>query len=147
MPGGPRAANKDLAALKLASGGTVTESAVAAGVDPRTIYKWKADDAKFRARIASLRAEMVERSLGRLSDAMGGAADVLVTLLDSADEDVRHRAAVQVLTLTLKVREQTDLAERLAAVEEQLRAADVAPVAGADRANRERREESDESVG
>jgi hypothetical protein len=137
MPGGPRSANKDLAAVRLAAGGTVAESAAAAGVDPRTIFKWKSDDARFRARIAELRAGMVSAALGRLSDSMSAAADVLVALLGSDDEDVRHRAAVQVLTLALKVRSEVDVAERLAAVEALLKGqGNGAPVAVAARADR-----------
>ena len=147
MPGGPKEEHKDLAAVKLACGGTIAEAAKVAGVDPRTIYKWKADDANFRALIARFRAEAVERSLGKLSDAMSAAADVLVKLLKNKDCDVRHRAAVQVLTLALRVRSEVDLADRLAAVEEQLRPADVAPVVVADRADRDGREAGDDPGG
>jgi hypothetical protein len=50
-----RAAHKDLAA-RLAGGGTIAEAAKVAGVDERTVYKWKADDPAFGQRVAELRA-------------------------------------------------------------------------------------------
>jgi hypothetical protein len=121
MPGGKRSAHKDLAAAKLAAGGTVAEAAAAAGVDERTIYKWKADDTRFGERVAELRAAAVAAAMGKLSDSMAGAAGVLSELLGADDANVRLRAARAVIELGLKVREQCDLAERLAALEAALK--------------------------
>jgi hypothetical protein len=137
MPGGSKSANKDLAAAKLAAGGTVAEAATAAGVHARTVFAWKQRDEQFRARIAEMRSQMVTTALGKLSDGMSAAADALVALVDNTDPDVRHRAAVQVITLALRVREQADIEERLQAVEELLKGRTDAPLQGADRDNRE----------
>ena len=99
MPGGPRAQNKELAAAALAGGSTIAAAALAAKVDPRTVAKWKADDSAFRSRVAELRAEMVSRALGKLSDTMSSAADVLVALLTDTDANVRLRSARAVIEL------------------------------------------------
>ena len=143
MPGGRRSANKPLAAARLAGGGTIAEAAADAGVDERTVYKWKADDPQFRARVCELRAEMVSRALGKLSDTMTRASDVLAALLASEDEDVRHRAAKAVIELALRVREQVDLDDRLAAVERALKGEGDGGDQGAAEATRGVGEEAD----
>src|SRR5262245_59882325 len=54
-----------------------------------TLYEWMHDDL-FRSRIEELRAELVDRSLGRLAEAMGGEAmDTLLGLLASESEGLR----------------------------------------------------------
>src|SRR5580700_10554187 len=53
----------------LASGKTVKEAAVAAGLAERTVYRRLAERG-FKARVDQLRAEMVERTAGRLVTGM-----------------------------------------------------------------------------
>jgi hypothetical protein len=125
MPGGPRGEHQDLAAAKLACGGTVAEAAEAAGVDVRTVFKWKAEDAGFRARIAELRAAAVSGALGRLTDGMTRAADALVALLANRSPSVRLKAARAVIELGLRVRAEVEVEERLAAVERALEGGDA----------------------
>ena len=113
---GRRNADETLAA-ELAAGKTVCEAATAAGVSERTAHRRIADSA-FKSRVTELRAQMVTRASGRLADAMSEAADVLRKLLGSADENVRHKAAVKVIELGTRVIDLEELAERMAELEE-----------------------------
>jgi hypothetical protein len=115
-----RAGAKDVAAAHVAAGRTLKDTAAAANVSERTVQRWTAGDAAFQARVAELRSAMVAEAAGRLASGMGAAAVTLLLLLKSKDEDVRHKAAVKVIELGLKVRDQTEIEERLARVEEQL---------------------------
>jgi hypothetical protein len=119
MPKGDRTRNRDLAAVALAGGKTAKEAAVAAGVSERTVFQWLTHE-PFKLRVSELRGEMVSAALGRLSDGLCAAADALNELVKQQDADVKLKAAVKVIELALKVREQTDLADRLAAVERAL---------------------------
>jgi hypothetical protein len=114
--------NTDAAlALALASGLTVGAAARRAGVGERTAYRRLAD-AAFRARVAALRGEMVERALGRAARGMSAAADTLRQLLKADKESVRQGAARALLELTVRLRESVELEERLAALEAQVQA-------------------------
>jgi hypothetical protein len=74
-------------AVALASGQTVRDAA-AAGIGERTATRRLADS-DFHRRVAKLRAEMVQTALGRMTDAMTGAADTLRSLLTATSESVR----------------------------------------------------------
>src|SRR5262249_1718901 len=67
----------------------------------------------FRQRVQTLRGEMLAAAAGKLCGAAGKAVDVLQALLDDPTARVRLRAALGILTSLLRVREQTDLEERL----------------------------------
>ena len=47
------------AARSLAEGGTVTDAAKAAGVDPRTVRRWRSDEPQFSDAVEDSRAEML----------------------------------------------------------------------------------------
>jgi hypothetical protein len=76
-------------------------------------------DPAFRRRVAELRADMVQRSLGRMADGMSDAADKLRDLLAAESESVRLGAARALLELGVKLRESVELEERLANLERQ----------------------------
>lgn len=116
---GRRSADETLAA-SLAAGKTVAESATAAGVSEATAYR-RFKVPAFAARVRELRAAMVATALGRLTDGMTAAADALNELVQSAEADAKFKAAKAVIELALRVREQVDLEERLAAVERALK--------------------------
>ena len=103
-------------ALALATGETLRLAADAAGIGERTATRRWADPA-FRRRVSELRGDMTGRALGRLADGMSEAADVLRQLLAAESEAVRLRAAVELLQLGVKLREATELEERLLALE------------------------------
>jgi hypothetical protein len=103
--------------LALAGGRTVRAAARAAGVGERTAARRLADPA-FRRQVAELRAEMVERALGRAARGMSAAADTLRQLLRAEKESVRLGAARALLELTVRLREGVELEQRLRALEE-----------------------------
>jgi hypothetical protein len=105
--------------LALAAGQTVRDAARAAGIGERTAGRRLADPA-FRRRVCELRAEMVQRALGKMADGMAEAADTLRQLLRAEGESVRLGAARSILELGNKLRESAELEERLAALEGRL---------------------------
>ena len=106
----------DALALQLASGQTIRDAAAAAGVGERTATR-RCADAFFRRRVIELRAEMVQRALGRMAEGMTEAADVPGELLRAKDDRVRLGAARACLDLSIKLRETVDDEERSQALE------------------------------
>src|SRR5262245_46333334 len=93
MPGGNRFNAKPIAAQLLAMGRTVDETAAAAKVTPRTVSRWKTEDA-FRAEVDAARTRCFDEILGGLHDAGKSAVVVLVDLQnDSGSDTVRLGAA------------------------------------------------------
>lgn len=112
MPGGTNQANRDLAAVALACGKSLAEAATAAGVTERTVLRWKKDP-PFKTRVEELRADIVRDTAGQLASSMTRAAEVLDTLLKSANERVQLTAATQIIELGLKVTELSELQKRI----------------------------------
>lgn len=119
MAGRGRADADDALAAALAAGRTVRDAAAAAGVAERTAFRRLAD-AGFRGRVSELRAGMVSAACGRLADGMAAAADVLRGLLADDDPHVRHKAAVKLIELGVRMRDATEVEARLADLERQL---------------------------
>jgi len=121
--GGRKNADAALAlALALASGQTVEAAADRAGIGERTAYL-RLTDPKFRVRVSELRAEMVERALGKLAEGMAEAADTLRQLLGAERESVRLAAGRSILEMGIKLQEATKLEEldaRMHALERQM---------------------------
>jgi hypothetical protein len=109
----------DALAAELAAGKTVRDAATAAGVAERTAFR-RMTDSNFKARVSALRGDMVATAAGRLADGMGEAAGVLRALLADGDVNVRHRAAVKLLELGLKVVEMAELQRRVDDLERRL---------------------------
>jgi len=107
--------------LALAQGLSVPKAAAKAGLSERTAYR-RLQDPDFKARVTRARAEMVERALGQLSAGTAEAAFVLRKLLRGADDRVKLGAAKAILDSQLKLRNEIDLAERVATLEELLKA-------------------------
>ena len=116
---GRRSADETLAA-NLAAGRTIAESARAADVSESTIYR-RLRCPTFAARVRELRGAMVASALGKLTEGMTSAASALTALVGNRNPDMRFRSAVKVIELALRVREQAEIEERLAAVERALR--------------------------
>ena len=101
----------------LAGGATMADAARAAGVGERTVYR-RLQTPAFRARVIAARADLVERAAARLADAAGAAVTTLGELLVAGTPPaVRLGAARAVLELGLRLREQQEIEERLAALE------------------------------
>jgi hypothetical protein len=100
----------------LAAGHTVKSAANEAGFEERSAYRWL-KDLKFRARIGELRAAMLDRAMGKLSDAACAAVDTLVCLLDEDSPAIRQRAAASILEILSRFKQNVDLDNRLVQLE------------------------------
>ena len=101
----------------LACRATVENAARQAGISPATAYRRLAEPA-FQQRLQQLRGDMVSRTAGTLTAAAAEAVRALLELLKSSSSpSVRLQAARAILELGLKVRDASDLEERLAALE------------------------------
>lgn len=120
----PRKKAEDALLLTLACGASVDQAARQCGLSPRTVYRRLAEPI-FRQRLQKMRADMVSRTAGTLTAAAGEAVRALVDLLKPVTPAaVRLGAARAVLEIGMKVREVSDLEERMVALEQQFAAAD-----------------------
>jgi hypothetical protein len=109
--------------LALACGASVEQAARQSGLTARTVYR-RLEDAAFRRRIQKVQHEIVERTTGTLTAAATEAVKTLLELLkNTSPPPVRLGAARSVLEMGLKLREIVELMERMAALEEQVNAA------------------------
>jgi hypothetical protein len=123
MPHSGRHNADDQLLLLLACGATLENAARQANVSLRTA-KRRAADPEFKRKVNALRWDMVERAVGTLTAAMGESAKTLVVLQkETVPHSSRLGAARAVFEIGMKLREQTDLEQRLAALEEQTAAA------------------------
>jgi hypothetical protein len=129
-------ATDDPIALGIASGKKHAEVAREAGCSIRTVQR-RMQHPEFRRRVQELRGRMLGEAAGSLADAMTDAAAELRAQLANADPLVRHRAACKIIELGLKVREATEVDDRLSALEAALRGGrgngDAEGAAGEDR--------------
>jgi HEAT repeat protein len=109
----------DALALALAEGQTVRDAATSAGVSERTAFRRLANP-EFTGQVAALRADMIRTAAGRLAAGMTAAADVLRALLGHQNAHVRHKAAVKLLEVGMKVVELADLQRRVDDLERRL---------------------------
>jgi hypothetical protein len=103
----------------LAAGASVPAAARAGGVSERTAYR-RLEDPAFRQAVEDARADIVARAVAKLSAASTEAAETLRRLLYSDMDFAKLAAARSILELGAKLREQLDLSERIAALEERL---------------------------
>ena len=110
--------NADEALLRgLACGATVDSAARAAGISVRTAHRRLKEEA-FQKRLRDVRSELVQRTAGMLTGSGLEAGKTLVSLLDpTVPPTVRHGAARTILELGLKLRENAEMEERIAALE------------------------------
>ena len=108
-----RKKTEDALLIALACGASVEQAARQSGLSSRTVYRRLADPA-FRQRVLALRGDMVSRIGGTLTAAATEAVRTLLELLKSpASAAVRLGASRAVLEIGMKVREMTDVEERL----------------------------------
>jgi len=106
--------------LALACGASQESAAQKAGVSLRTLYRRLAEPA-FAAQVQQARAEMVRRTAGLFTAAGIGSLKTFTSLQESAtSEAVRLGAARAIIELGCKLRENLELADRLAALETRL---------------------------
>lgn len=109
----------ELLAAEIAAGKTVRQAAAGAGVSERTAHRRLADP-NFKTRVVELRGRMVSDAAGQLAAGMTAAANTLLLLLGSQDEHVRHKTAVKVIDLGVKVIELAELQKRVEELERRL---------------------------
>ncbi len=120
MPGHGRKTIDDRLLLTLACGASVETAARTVGVSESTVYR-RLKDAAFQKRLQAMRADMVERTSGMLTASGGEFVKTLLALLkENIPAAVRLGAARAGLELGMKIREITDLEQRIAALEEVL---------------------------
>ena len=102
--------------------GTKGDAAKAAGVTDATLYRWLKQDAAFKAELRAAQDAAIETAVSLLSAEARDAANTLVDIHKDAavPAAVRVQAARAVLVENLKVREQNNLAERIANLEKLL---------------------------
>jgi hypothetical protein len=111
--------NVESLAQALAAGGSVAAWAEAHAVPHRTAYRWAAEDG-LKARVRGLRQGLVTDAVGRLADAATAAVDTLRGLLaEGQPATVRLGAARAILSALIDVQSHSELADRLARLEEQ----------------------------
>jgi hypothetical protein len=111
---------QEAAALALARGLTNAEAAAAARVSERTVKVW-ATKPYLRHRVCQLRGQLTSQALGQLVNDSVSASDTLGFLSRMAkSETVRLGAARAILELATKLRETTELEQRIADLEEGL---------------------------
>jgi hypothetical protein len=109
--------NEDALVLALACGATVDGAARQCDVNPRTAYR-RLRDPSFAARVRDLRADMVRRASGLLTAAAAEAVRTLLALQkDGVPPATRLGAARAVIELGIKVRELSDLEDRVSLLE------------------------------
>ena len=109
----------DVLALAIAQGKTWADASTLANVSARTVAR-RQDDPTFRRRIDHIRADMVHRAVGKMADGMVEAAETLRALLKAKSEAIRLSAARAILELSCKLRESTELAAKVAELEQKL---------------------------
>lgn len=103
-------------ACALAAGKSHKDAAAEAGVSTKTVFRRAADPA-FAAHVAELRGAMVAAAAGQLADGMTAAAAVLRAGLTDKNANVRHKSAVKLIELGVKVAEVVELQKRVEELE------------------------------
>jgi hypothetical protein len=106
-------------ALAIASGRTVAAAARESRVACSTLWQWL-QQPEFRARVAELRRQVTDRAIGRMADAMAGAAlDALLKLLTAKSAAIRLDAARSIFDLYVGTVNATELRARVEELERQ----------------------------
>ena len=107
----------------LTAGATKQSAAVHAGVSLSTVHRRLADP-DFCRELKAFRSDIVQRTAGALTSAGLEFVKTLVRLAAAATHPATQLGAARAgLEIGMKLREQTDLEQRLAALEEQTAAA------------------------
>jgi hypothetical protein len=104
---------RSMAALRLASGGTLEQAAADSGVSERSVRRWHTEDAAFRSEVDRLRGEIISRACGLMADGLAAATVVLRGLVGNEDARVRLRACVATIDATLRLQQTADILRRL----------------------------------
>jgi hypothetical protein len=120
MAGKRKISTQDLLTA-LACGANVAQAAAKVGLSQRSIYRRLADPS-FRQEVEDLRMETVRRSSAMLTAATVEAIKTVIGLLSSKSDQARLGACRTIFEYGVKLREFTELQERLAELEARLEA-------------------------
>lgn len=119
MAGQGRRNADEVLALAIACGSTIEGAAAKIGLALCTVRR-RLKKPAFQKRVRDIRAEMVQRTTAMLTAAAGEAVKTLLDLQKNCTTaSVRLNAARTILELGVKLRENAELAERIAALEQQ----------------------------
>jgi len=105
------------AAIALAAGQGNADAAKAAGVNTRTVTRWRADEVAFADRIEDLRSEMLTEAAGLLAAATTAASLKLAEIIDTGEERHALTAARVVLEMASRYRVDQALESRIKSLE------------------------------
>lgn len=112
--------NADGALIAALTGGmTIKQAAKAAKLSERTAYR-RLEDPAFRSELAAARDVLISETVGRLVAATSPAVDTLEELLADERSTVRLSAARSIIVHALRIREASELAERVSRLEQEL---------------------------
>ena len=114
-----RQSRRQIAIFHLARGVSLTGVAKLAGCSTKTVSRW-AKNPDFKHRVVEVRAGLVDRACGGLSDASVEAVATLRKLLKSKSETVRLSASRCVLDYAITFKEAAEFDGRLRTVETKL---------------------------
>ena len=113
--------------VALACGATVEHAAEKAGIAPRTAHR-RLQDVEFQRRLSQVKSDMLKRATAMLTAASMEAVKTLLGLQEaSMPPGVRLGAARSILEIGNRLRDSTELLERMETVERQL-GTDRAPI-------------------
>jgi hypothetical protein len=110
---------RERVAVLLASGMAIKHAAAETRVGERTVHGWLDDDA-FTRLVNRYRSHLIAETLGKLSEVGVKAVATLAGALDSDNDNVRVRAADSILSHLVRIREHSELEQRLAELEGRL---------------------------
>lgn len=107
---------KEKIIVALLSSSTIKDAAKKAKVSERTIHR-ALEDAAFTTEYRAARRSVYEASLGQIHSSVGDAIKTLSNALTFDNDSVKVRAAQIILDYSAKVFEQTEIVERIEALE------------------------------
>jgi transposase-like protein len=110
-----------IAAMELARGAIIAEAANIAGVNEKTVDRWKGDQA-FREAIAQARVLIWEQAIGKVLAGLDGAIAALTAIAEDAEQPASSRvsAAKTLLDTAQRHLESAALQQQVAALEEKI---------------------------
>ena len=101
------------AALLLATGTSITETAEKAAITRQTIHKWLSDDNEFIAYLNALKAENITAARAAIQSAAVLAVSTISSIMTNSDNDaVRLNAAKEVLAMAGLTKDTASLANQ-----------------------------------
>lgn len=120
MAEGNNLTNRQLLAIsQIIASKTLEEACKKAKISKGTLYAWL-KESTFKAELKRQRDEVVNEALDRLKCALSKAVDGLITLMDSKQPYLKHRASKDIIDYALKSIELEDIEERLNKIEQTL---------------------------